>query len=1085
MKNNITAVLKGIRKRCLPLVIAALLIAASFSTALTAYGSQGSEAADAVRKAPNTAFDPFAEGASYSCILYNYANGLPTSEANAIAQTSDGFIWIGSYGGLVRYDGNNFERMDSALGISSVICLLADRKDRLWFGSNDSGLTMLYRDKVTHWGLDEGLRSLSISRIIEDADGTIYVGTKDGVYTIGEDLKLSHIDDERIDDVYIGEMKMGSDGLVYCASQSKDIFTLRRGKIVKFFPNDTIPVDSISCILPSKFYPGYIFLGSDNGGVYYCDFRDTPKCVKAYTDDVLAVPNSLTYIEGRIWVCATDKIVVLKGNEVKVLENTPMNNAIYNVMEDYEGNLWFTSTRQGVMEMTPNRFTDIYNKYDLPADVVNATCMYDGKLFIGTDLGLTLIDENGVCDKLELKEPFSFNGSADVYTDLRKVVEGHRIRSLIVDSKDRLWMAIWTGLGVLCYDHGVLTHYSELNGLISDRARRVCEFSDGSIVIATGSGVSVIKDDKVTASYGREDGLENPIILTVAEGSNGDILAGSDGGGIYILGSGHTKLLSLEDGLTSDTLLLMKRDHKRDIVWVISSNSIGYLEPGYAYTAVKNFPYSNNFDFVQNSRDEMWVMSSNGIFIVPTEDMLKNGEINATHYSISNGLSLTSTANSTSCVTEDGDLYMAGNSGVVKLNIESGFDINIDYKAAVPYICVDDTRQYPDENGDFTIPASTRTLTINSFVFNYSLMTPQVSYRLEGFSDETNTVSFNDLAPLVYTNLRGGDYRFALTVSDPLSQAERTISVNIRKEPAFYETAWFYILAALLVIMTGVISARIIFNRQLAKMQKKHKEEVEKERLATELQTANKIQADMLPRVFPDRKEFDLFASMDPAKEVGGDFYDFFMTDEHHLALVMADVSGKGIPAAMFMVVAKTLIKNRALMGGGPGEILEYVNNQLCENNEENLFVTVWMAIIDIRTGKGLAANAGHEHPAVRRKDGKYELVIYRHSPAVATFEDIPFREHSFEMNPGDALFVYTDGVAEATDSNNELFGAERMITALNHEPQAAPEKLLKIVRADIDEFVGEADQFDDITMMCFNYNGAQEEPEADDQTNR
>ena len=278
------------------------------------------------------------------------------------------------------------------------------------------------------------------------------------------------------------------------------------------------------------------------------------------------------------------------------------------------------------------------------------------------------------------------------------------------------------------------------------------------------------------------------------------------------------------------------------------------------------------------------------------------------------------------------------------------------------------------------------------------------------------------------------------------------------------------------MLMIGVVSARIFFSKKLEKMQKKHKEEVEKERLATELKTANKIQADMLPRIFPDRKEFSLFASMDPAKEVGGDFYDFFMTDENHLAMVMADVSGKGIPAAMFMVVAKTLIKNRALMGGGPGEILEYVNNQLCENNEEDLFVTVWMAIIDIRTGKGLAANAGHEHPAISRNGGKYELSVYRHSPAVATMEGLPFREHPFELHPGDNLFVYTDGVAEATDSNNELFGPERMLNALNRDPQADPEKLLQIVRAEIDEFVGEADQFDDITMMSFHFNGDSEE---------
>ncbi len=250
----------------------------------------------------------------------------------------------------------------------------------------------------------------------------------------------------------------------------------------------------------------------------------------------------------------------------------------------------------------------------------------------------------------------------------------------------------------------------------------------------------------------------------------------------------------------------------------------------------------------------------------------------------------------------------------------------------------------------------------------------------------------------------------------------------------------------------------------------------EKERIGAELSIATQIQADMLPRIFPafpDRKEFDLFASMDPAKEVGGDFYDFFLVDDDHLCLVMADVSGKGVPAALFMVIAKTLIKNRAQLGESPAEILKNVNNQLCEGNEAELFVTVWLAVIEISTGRGLAANAGHEHPVIRRSDGKYELVTYRHSPAVATMEGIRFREHSFELFPGDRLFVYTDGVPEATNAREELFGTDRMLAALNRDPEAAPKELLRTVRKEIDGFAGDAPQFDDITMLSFAYIGS------------
>ena len=253
----------------------------------------------------------------------------------------------------------------------------------------------------------------------------------------------------------------------------------------------------------------------------------------------------------------------------------------------------------------------------------------------------------------------------------------------------------------------------------------------------------------------------------------------------------------------------------------------------------------------------------------------------------------------------------------------------------------------------------------------------------------------------------------------------------------------------------------------------------EKERIGAELNVATQIQADMLPRIFPlfsNNTEFGLFATMDPAKEVGGDFYDFFLVDEDHIALVVADVSGKGVPAALFMVIAKTLIKNRTIMGGGPAEVLTEVNNQLCEGNEAELFVTVWLAIIDLNTGKGVAANAGHEHPAIRRKDGKFELIEYKHSPAVATMEGIRFREHEFELHPGDTVFEYTDGVTEATNAHNELFGNDRLINALNIDPDAEPEIILKNVRSEIDRFVADAPQFDDITMLGFRYNGKETE---------
>ena len=243
----------------------------------------------------------------------------------------------------------------------------------------------------------------------------------------------------------------------------------------------------------------------------------------------------------------------------------------------------------------------------------------------------------------------------------------------------------------------------------------------------------------------------------------------------------------------------------------------------------------------------------------------------------------------------------------------------------------------------------------------------------------------------------------------------------------------------------------------------------EKERIGAELELATRIQADMLPNIFPafpERPEFDIYASMTPAKEVGGDFYDFFLLDDNHLCMVIADVSGKGVPAALFMMMSKILVSNYALMDASPAKVLEMVNAQVCKNNEEEMFVTVWLGMLEISTGKVTAANAGHEYPILRKANGDFELLKDKHGFVVGGMDGVRYKEYSFTLEKGGTLFLYTDGVAEATNGSNELFGTDRMLEALNQQPDASPKILLKNMKQAVDTFVGDAPQFDDLTML-------------------
>ena len=260
----------------------------------------------------------------------------------------------------------------------------------------------------------------------------------------------------------------------------------------------------------------------------------------------------------------------------------------------------------------------------------------------------------------------------------------------------------------------------------------------------------------------------------------------------------------------------------------------------------------------------------------------------------------------------------------------------------------------------------------------------------------------------------------------------------------------------------------------------------ERERISTELNLATRIQAAFVPHLFPpfpDRPEFNLYATMDPAKEVGGDFYDFFLIDEDHLCLVMADVSGKGVPAALFMMASKIILQSCAMLGQSPAAILTKTNEAICSNNQEGMFVTVWLGILEISTGKLKAANAGHEYPVVKKAEGDFELLKDKHGFVIGGMSGVRYREYELQLTPGAKLFVYTDGVPEANNEGNELFGTERMLAALNEVKDGAPEDILRTVRRAVDGFVREAEQFDDLTMLCLEYKGPQAEAPAKELT--
>jgi sigma-B regulation protein RsbU (phosphoserine phosphatase) len=339
----------------------------------------------------------------------------------------------------------------------------------------------------------------------------------------------------------------------------------------------------------------------------------------------------------------------------------------------------------------------------------------------------------------------------------------------------------------------------------------------------------------------------------------------------------------------------------------------------------------------------------------------------------------------------------------------------------------------------------------------------------------------NDLNREIRTSLIAARVMFAAAVLDLLLLLLTLLNVfpvSRGTMSAVLIPVFFLLLAAAAVFSASVKRDRSVIVEQEAEAQKT-------ERLSMELELAKTIQSNMLPNtypVFPERKEFDVYARTEPAKELGGDFFDFQMIDRDHLALIIADVAGKGIPAAMFMMASKIIIHNMAKnRNHDPAKILKAVNKQIGANNQSDMFVTLWLGILEISTGLLSAANAGHEYPCLMHKNRDFILLKDPHGLVLGAMDKTEYRSYEIQLVPGDTVFLYTDGVTEAMNAENEEFGLERMVDALNLELDVPVAKLVDNVRGAVGAFVGDAPQADDITMMVLRYFGEEGKPESDE----
>ena len=759
------------------------------------------------------------DNVGYTAELYDATNGLPTSDANYILGTRDGYLWIGGYSGIIRYDGTEFERLDTSDGLTSGRCIYEDSKNRVWVGTNDGGVVMIDKEERTSFTYKDGLPSSSIRSFAEDKEGNIFVGTTAGVAYIDSDMNVNVIDDSRINEERILKLEADDEGVIYCQTANGIMFTINNYKVDKLFNSDELNLEKITTFLLDPHDKSKVYIGTESSTLYHGAFGDDVSRMKRINIEPIFDTHWMTYACNRVWLSSTTVTGYLDENyHFHRVSDIPMDSAIEMMTADYQGNMWYASSTQGVMKIVTNNFVDVTRKAGLEDAVVNATCFHDGKLYVGTDSGLEIIsdDRRSTIDKLI------------------KYIGESRIRCIMEDSKGNLWISCFTNeKGLVCQTaDGDIKSFTVDNGMPGNEARCTTEDKDGNIVCGTNSGVAIIKNMTVSKVIGAKEGMKNTVILTVCAGDDGEIYVGTDGDGIYVIEGSSLSRIGRDEGLTSDVVMRIKKDEDRGVYWIVTSNSIEYISDGLIMQST-SFPYNNNYDIYFAGEDDMWILSSYGVYMVKASEMIEDNVTDYRLYTINSGLTCTPTANSYSTLSDDGNLYVAGRTGVSRLNVMNYNEMRTEVKIGVRSVYIDDEKITPTDDGAYVIPASDGRIRITAAVMDYTMSDPLIRVFLEESSDEGVKALRSRLTSLEFTDLKYGDYTLHVQVLDkngkePVFDKE----FKIIKKPRLYELLVFKIIFVILIAsLVGFIVFRVmkstIISRQYQEIQAA-KEEAER-----------------------------------------------------------------------------------------------------------------------------------------------------------------------------------------------------------------------------------------------------------------
>ncbi|MBO4678700.1 MAG: HD domain-containing protein, partial [Lachnospiraceae bacterium] len=737
--------------------------------------------------------------------IYSSNNGLPCGEANDIAQTNDGVLWIGTYAGLYRYNGHEFRWVDNYESVKNVNCLYVDEEGRLWIGTNDNGLSIAIREKVVNV-LDQtdGLPSDSVRCIIHATDGYYYIGTTSSMQILVMNNGLKAVN--TLDMVYYADsITADENGHVATIASDGTLFLMKGGNII-----DSAQLPSTEELYNCcAFAPdGTLMVGTSANHIYSYDIsKEKIRAKNIITCEDVDCINDLYYLsDGTLFILSDNGVSYMDRVGYHKLNTNSFNNSIDNMLYDYQGNLWFTSSRLGLLRLAKSPFKDVYGAIGMERHVVNAIVFWQGNYYFGTDSGLDVVDKT--CrNKIE--------------NDLSERLAGKRIRCMYVDDINHLWVCTY-GSGLLEFSPGgEVWTYNADNGSFGNRARIVTGLKDGTILAAGDSGISYIKNHKVEKTISNKGGLINSMILTITERRNGTILAGTDGDGIAVLKDGEIiDMITREDGLSSDVILRTVKDPKSEGVFIVTSNSLCYLDPAGSISVLDKFPYFNNYDIWIKDKDTLFVMSSAGIYVVGRDDLVLGGDIAWELLDSRRGLGTSLTANSWNYCSGNNELFLPCDTGVYVIDIEKYNSDVRTYRMQLAAVRMDGVLQPIARMGAIVIGQGVDRIELSPEILNYTIQEPNVGYLLKDYDKQWTIVPQNSLNSIIYSNLPAGNYVFRLAIFDSAGSRvleERTF--DIVKVGEIYERRGFVFYMFLVASLFIIWVTWLVVQRQLNKQQ--------------------------------------------------------------------------------------------------------------------------------------------------------------------------------------------------------------------------------------------------------------------------